>query len=199
MKWWRLSLIVISSILMTACGPVSTAPVSSYTIAQLQIARAPIRSQTSLSLLVSNPIASPGYQTAAMVYMMTPYELKSFANNRWVAPPAQMLLPVFVQALRNTGYFYAVVSPPFAGLTDYHLDTQILKLQQEFLLPTSMVRLSVQASLVNSRTSHVVASRLFEVSVSAQTNNPYGGVLAANEAAAILSARIAKFCTVYAR
>jgi cholesterol transport system auxiliary component len=198
MKQWRLLLILLSSLFLAACGPVATPPVSSYTLTNLQTAHAPAHTVTHSSLLVSNPVASPGYQTAAMIYMITPYELKAFANNRWVAPPAQMLLPLLVQAVRNTGYFSAVVSPPFAGITDYHLDTQLLKLQQEFLLPNSVVRLSVQASLISSHTSQVVASRLFEVVVVAQTNNPYGGVLAANQAAAIISNRIAKFCMRYA-
>lgn len=199
MKGWRLLVVLGSSIFFVACGPIATAPVSSYTLTSLQTAHTPARTITHLSLLVSTPVASPGYQTSAMIYMITPYELKSFADNRWVAPPGQMLLPLFVQSIRNTGYFSAVVSPPFSGLTRYHLDTQLLKLQQEFLLPTSVVRFSVQASLVSSRTSLVVASRLFEVVVPTQTNNPYGGVLAANQAAAIVSDRIAKFCMRYAR
>lgn len=199
MRLWRLFLLLVSSIFMTACGPIATPPISSYTLTNLKSVSVPSKSASHLSLLVSNPIASPGYQTAAMIYMITPYELRTFADNRWVAPPAQMLLPIFVQAIRKTGYFIAVVSPPFAGVTSYHLDTQLLKLQQEFLLPNSVVRLSIQASLVSSRTSQVVASRLFEVVMVTQTNNPYGGVLAANQAAAIVSEQIAQFCMRYAR
>jgi cholesterol transport system auxiliary component len=195
----RLGLILLSSIFLVACGPLSMPPVTTYTLTNLHHSHAPLYSTTHLTLLVSNPVASPGYQSAAMIYMVTPYELKSFADNRWVASPAQMLLPILVQAVRKTGYFAAVVSPPFAGITNYHLDTQVLKLQQEFLLPNSVVRLSVQASLVSNYTSRVVASRLFEITVPTQTNNPYGGVLAANQAAAVITHRIAEFCKQYAR
>lgn len=189
---------IAQSLFLTSCGPIATAPVATYAITELNISKAPSTARTRRTLLVSTPMASPGYQTAAMIYMMTPYELKAFAHNRWVAPPAQMLLPLFVQSIRRTGYFVAVVSPPFSGITNYHLDTQILKLQQEFLLPNSVVRLSVQASLISGRTSRVIASRLFQVVVPAQTNNPYGGVIAANRAAAIISERIAAFTVNYA-
>ncbi len=180
--------------LLVGCGPIATPPQSVYLISNLNSGKAPETSKTRLTLLVSNPIPNSGYQTAAMLYMMTPYELKAFSDNRWVAPPAQMLLPIFVQALRNTGYFHAVVSPPFVGLAHYRLDTQLIRLQQEFLLPTSRVRLTVQATLISNASNRVVATRLFEVTVTAPANNPYSGVLATNKAAAIISQRIAQFC-----
>ena len=84
--------------------------------------------------------------------------------------------------------------PPFAGITNYRVDTQLLK----FMLPISRVRLAVQASLINNVNNRVIASRLFEVVIPAPANNPYSGVLAANKAAAIVSRRIAQFCIHYA-
>ena len=131
--------------------------------------------------------------------MGTPYELNAYANSRWVAPPAEMLMPLFFQALQRTNYFYAVVSPPFAGVTQLRLDTQLLKLQQEFLLPTSQVRLIIQVALVNNVTNQIVGSKQFVVVIPAIENNAYGGVLATNKAAVIVSARIAEFVVQQAK
>lgn len=196
---FKLLIIIFVAGALVACGPIATRPMDTYTISSLKkYVRAPRRT-TKLTLLVSNPTAAPGYQTSAMIYMATPFELKSFADNRWVAPPAQMLLPMFVRALRNTSYFYAVVAPPFVGITNLRLDTQLIKLQQEFLLPTSQLRLIVQASLVSNVTNRIVASRQFEVVIPTSENNPYGGVLAANKAAATLSRKIAQFAVNAAR
>ncbi len=189
---WFFSLVPMV-FLLTSCGPIKTPPSSSYLISNLNLGKMPTTAKTNLTLLVSNPIANSGYQTSAMIYMITPYELKVFSNNRWVAPPAQMLLPIIVQALREQGYFYAVVAPPFSGLTNYRLDTQLIKLQQEFLLPTSRVRLVMQATLISNVSNKVVATRLFEAMVSAPANNPYSGVLAANQAASMISQAIARF------
>lgn len=195
----KLVTITFAAIALAACGPIATKPMKTYTISSLKEYVKLSRPKTKLSLLVSRPIGAPGYQTSAMIYIMTPFELNSYANNRWVAPPAQMLLPMFVRALRNTGYFYAVVSPPFSGITNLRLDTELVKLQQEFLLPTSYVRLVVQASLISNITNHVMASRQFEVVIPTTENNPYGGVLAANKAAAIISRKVAQFAARYAR
>ena len=199
MKWLKGLTVILSAVVMVACGPIRTKPVHTYALSGLKKSAQPRTTKSRLTLLLSNPTAAPGYQTAAMVYMMTPYELRSYADNRWVAPPAQMLLPLLLSALRAEGYFYAVVSPPFSGITNLRLDTQLVKLQQEFLLPTSRVRLVVQAQLINNTTNRIVASRRFETVISALENNPYSGVRSANKAAAVLSRQIARFCIQSAR
>lgn len=199
MKGLRIGLVLLISVFFVACGPVNVPPVSSYAITNLNPAPTSHYAATRYTILVSSPSASPGYQTSSMIYMVKPYELKSFADNQWVAPPAQMLLPLLVQSIRKTGHFAAVVSPPFAGLTNFHVDTQLLKLQQEFFTTPSVIRMSVQASLVSNLTSRVVASRLFEVIIPTQKDNPYGGVVAANQAANQIAERIAQFTAQNAR
>lgn len=199
LKRLRYLTVILAAIIVTACGPIATKPLNTYTISSLKKYVKSSRPRTQLTLLVSNPIAAPGYQTSAMIYMQTPFELESFANNRWVAPPAQMLLPMIVRAMRNTSYFAAVASPPFSGITNFRVDTELVKLQQEFLLPTSLIRLVVQVSLINNVSNRVVASRQFEVVIPTTENNPYGGVLAINKGAAIVCRKIAQFVIRRAR
>ena len=195
MKGYRVIGIILIAALLSACSlssPVQLPRQSSYTISGPYIP-IPKYSKTKLTMLISMPVASSGYQSSNMMYIQMPYKLKSFADNRWVAPPAEMLLPLLAQRLRSYGYFKAVVTPPFAGITNYRLDTQLLILQQEFLRPTSLVRLVMQATIINNTTNRVVASRRFQVMVSAPANNPYSGVLATNKAADTLSKRISSF------
>jgi len=184
------------ALLLSACNPLSPVklkPVSEYTITNTQSVLIPKHSKTRLTLLISQMVASSGYQSPGMVYVEVPYKLKMYANHRWVAPPAEMLMVLLAQQLRATGYFHAVVTPPFSGVANYRLDTQLLALQQEFLQPVSSIRLVMRVSLVSSSSNRVVASRRFQVRVSAPKNNPYDGVLATNKAARILCQRIAKF------
>jgi len=191
----RVIIVTMTVLLLNSCGlssPVKLARQSLYTISGPYVP-IPKYSKTRRTILVSMPVASAGYQSTGMLYVQTSYNLKSFANNRWIAPPAEMLLPLLAQRLRSYGYFKAVVTPPFAGMVNYHLDTQLLILQQEFLRSTSIVRLLMQATLVNNATNRVVASRRFQVMVSAPGNNPYSGVLATNKAADIMSKRISSF------
>ncbi|EKD91769.1 MAG: hypothetical protein ACD_29C00390G0002 [uncultured bacterium] len=128
-----------------------------------------------------------------MIYVTVPYKLKPYANNRWVAPPADLLLPLLTQSLRSIGYFRAVVTSPFSGMTTYQLNTRLLMLQQEFLQPISQVRFILEVTLMQSLTGKIISNRVFSIVVSAPNNNPYGGVLATNQAANALSKQIAQF------
>lgn len=181
--------------LLSACSfqPVKTPRVTTYTLGYIPKVGVYKRTTTALSLLVSEPMASAGYQTHNMVYMEVPYQLKSYSNTRWVSPPAQMLLPLIVSRIQNMGFFSAVVSPPFSGMTNLRLDTKLLIFRQEFFRPDSQIRLVLQTSLIDSRTHQILASRRFQSVVNAPENNPYGGVLAANTAVGRLASNIANF------
>ena len=191
-----LFLSAISAIFLSSCSlsPIKTAPISTYTITnwpkKTVVTQKTISRQT---ILVTTPVASPGYESSRMIYVMIPYQLKSFANHRWVAPPANLLLPLMANRLRAAGYFHAVVTSPFSGAAHYQLNTQLLTLQQEFLQPESKVRLTIEATLINTVTGRVVASRVFESVVPAPENNPYAGVLATNQAAHNVLNKIAQF------
>lgn len=195
----RIVLILWVAAFLSACGPVKTPVISEYVISGHALVPNRPAPKTGQSLLVAAPIASPGYDTAKMIYVQVPYKLRSFATHRWVARPAQMLLPMIAQSIRNRAYFRAVVTAPFAGGTRYLLSLNLLMLQQEFFQPTSAVRLIMQATLTNSQTGRVLASRRFVTRVSAPENNPYSGVLAANRAAAKMSRDIADFVIRQAR
>lgn len=196
MKLLHIAIITLMVFVISSCGlftPVKLKPQSLYTITRLHFVSTPSHPATHKTLLVSLPIASSGYESSRMIYIDKSYQLKSFSDNKWVAPPAQMLLSLLTQQLRSEGYFKAVVLPPFAGSVNYHLDTQLFILQQEFLTSASFVRLVMQATLVSNTTNQVVASRDFQVMVGAPGNNPYSGVKAANKAARIMSLRISRF------
>jgi hypothetical protein len=71
---------------------------------------------------------------------------------------------------------------PTAAAGDLRLDTEILRLQQDFTSQPSRVRFTLRAYVVDNTTRRVLASRVFDESVAAATDDPYGGILAANRA-----------------
>ncbi|EKD78055.1 MAG: hypothetical protein ACD_42C00062G0004 [uncultured bacterium] len=191
--------IVLSVVFLSACAlsPIQVPVESHYTITQWPIKTASKsfsnKSISSKTLLITTPIASPGYDSASMIYVLVPYQLKSFANHRWVAPPADLLLPLMANRMRATKYFRAVVTSPFPGSATYQLNTQLLTLQQEFLQPQSQVRLVMEATLINFATGRVIASRVFQAVIPVEENNPYSGVLATNQAASIVIKNMSAF------
>lgn len=175
--------IIILMVLLSGCslGPVKSTPVSSYTLTAGEQTPQPTRHSKQV-LLIATPTAASGYQSADMIYTLDRYELKSFAKHRWVAPPADMLQPLLLQSLQNSGCFGAVVAPPFSGSADLVLDTKILTLQQEFSGNTSQVTLALQTTLSDSTTHKVVLNQQLQTTVSVSVNTPYAGVIAANQA-----------------
>lgn len=142
--------------------------------------------------MVSQPEAVAGYQTEQMLYLKKPYELNAFTKNAWVASPAGMLLPLILQSLQSTGYFHAVSSSP-ADHADYRLDTQLIELQQNFITKPSTIKLVIKVALTHMDEERVIASRIFSFSVKSPQDNPYGGVIAANQATREFTGALSEF------
>ena len=104
-----------------------------------------------------------------------------------------MLAPLIVHALESTGAFRAVLLTPIVAEADLRLDTELLRLQQDFTVSPSRVRLTLRAVLVEAATRRVVAWREFESNVASPREDAYGGVRAANQAVATLLAEMAAF------
>jgi cholesterol transport system auxiliary component len=190
-KWLLLAVV---GFLLTGClTPVRTPNIAKYTLTAYSNPQASTR-YSHATLFVTIPTASPDYQTKQMLYTEgNIYQLRAFAKNQWIAPPALLLQPLIVQNLRDTGYFRAVVASPQTALTDWRLDTQLLALRQDFFLSGSQVCLILQAQIVNSGTNKVLAQRRFVSIVNAPTRNPEGGVIAANQATQHTLQQLARF------
>lgn len=149
---------------------------------------------TGYSVIVNTPQAAAGFDSQRIIYVRQAHKLEYFAHSEWVNPPARMLAPLIVAALESTGAFRAVVSVPGSASGDLRLETEVLTLQQEFGIPPSRVRMGLRAYLVENDTRRVVATRDFEALQPAPSEDPYGGVLAANAAVRMVLQQLAAFC-----
>ncbi len=191
MRYIIVSLLVIT---LLGCSPVSQLPLSTYTIEPKVVAYAAGRHQvTSKTLLLNTMLASPGYDTAKMLYVNIPFKLKAYANNAWAAPPASMLESLLINSFRQMHYFSAVMTSPFSGRSNYVVSAKLLTLQQEFLHPVSEERMVVAVNVISTKDNSVVGERVFQSIVPAPENNPYGGVLAANKAAQSIASQVARY------
>lgn len=153
----------------------------------------PAHGTPPLTILVAAPVARPGYDSARMVYVTRAYELRFFARHEWVGPPAQMLALLLAEALERGGRFRTVQSPSDVA-PEFRLETEILALQQEFTLQPSQVRFALRAQMVDVAEHRVVGSEDFEAVEPAPSDDPYGGVVAANRAVARVLEDLAKWC-----
>jgi cholesterol transport system auxiliary component len=186
----------VAMALLAACAalPPPQAEHTNIYVLEAKPAEAAPQAKRDLVLEVTVPRARPGFDTPQMAYTRRANELAYFARNRWVDAPANMLAPLIAQALEQSGGFSAVVQAPTLVAADLRLDTEVVRLQQDFGVKPSRVQFTLRAQLIDVRTRRVLASTKFDESEAAPSDDPYGGVIAANRALGRLLERLAKFC-----
>jgi cholesterol transport system auxiliary component len=151
--------------------------------------------------LVVNPVrAAAGFDSAHIVYTRSPPQLEHFARSEWADTPARMLAPWMVEVLgrelTRTGAAGAVLLAPTPAVSDFMLDTDLVRLQQDFSTPPSRVRLTLRVSLIQTSSRRVLAVREFDATEPAPSDDPRGGVQAAQAASAKLLQEVSEFCRV---
>ncbi len=206
---WRLGAAALSLTLVGGCGAIRplvspTPHPNFYTLANARHTETPApagprAAVTAPTLIVSPPHAAAGFDSKRIMYVRRADQLEYFAHNEWIDTPARMLAPLIVAAVEASGAFRAVVQTPSPAAGEMRLDTEILRLQHEFLSAPSRVRFTLRAYLVESVTRQVIASREFDAAVPAASEDPYGGVVAANRAVQTVLEDLAAFCAEAAR
>jgi len=182
--------------LLAACAAVQAPEAdnaSTYVLEAPPAAGAP-RPKRDLVLEVAVPRARPGFDTPQMAYTQRANALEYFAKSRWADTPARMLAPLFAQSLERSGAFRAVVQAPSLAAAELRLETEIVRLQQDFSAKPSRVRLTLRAQLIDADARRVLASAEFDETEAAPSDDPYGGVIAANRALGRLLERLTQFC-----
>lgn len=190
--------------LMTLCAcnalrPTATPHSAYYSLDSVRGAPPAATPVAAPTLIINPPHATAGFASPRIIYVREAHKLEYFANSEWTDTPARMLAPLLVAAISNTGMFRAVVLTPSAAAGDLRLDTEIIRLQHEFGPLPSRVRFTLRAHLVDNKSRKVIAWREFDTTVAATSEDPYGGVIAANQAVAIVLENLSTFCAVEAR
>jgi cholesterol transport system auxiliary component len=183
--------------LLSSCSllqPVKPAAMTTYAL-EVQFDTV-TNEQGTRTLLVNTPSADPGFNSARMIYIKNPHEIAYFVQNQWVGSPSRMLAPLLVRALEHSANFRAVVQSRSDISADLRLDTEIVRLQQEFFSRPSQVHLTVRAQLLDMQANVVLATREFDIVEDAPSEDPHGGVIATNLAVKKLLLQISEFCSV---
>jgi cholesterol transport system auxiliary component len=169
---------------LSACAVVQppARPVQHIFVLDAEIAVPAEAAAAAPTIIVTPPRTAPGFDTERIAYVPRRNELSYYAQSRWADTPSRMLEPLLVRALEGTGGFRAVVQGASPAPGDLRLDTDILRLQHEFLEKPSRVRVTVRAQLTDLRQRSVLATRTFDVVEPAETDDAHGGTAAANRA-----------------
>jgi cholesterol transport system auxiliary component len=198
-KCARFGTIVLAASMLCGCSMLFSAnspppELFSFDSPQQTVQSAPHVKNGAPTLVVSIPRASAGFDSRQIIYVRQVHKLEHFRHSQWVDPPASMLSPLIVAALERSGQFSAVVQSPTSAVGQWRLDVEIVRLQHEFLMLPSRVHFTLRAHLLDTATRQVVAWREFDAIVPSASEDPYGGVLAANSAIRIVTEELAAFC-----
>lgn len=194
-------LVFICLLLLVGCSPfapVKRTPVSSYVIDIVPPAKR-YRKKTKhrVTLLVATPEAAAAYQSKQMAYSTQPYKLSYFSQNQWAELPTQMLAPLMVQTLQDTGVFKAVINPPYSGRYDYVLSSQLLMLEQDYIHHPGTLRFVFRAQLLKASNRKLVAAHEWVINEKIHEAKPYAGVIATNQAVGKMLVRMRSFVLRY--
>jgi len=140
----------------------------------------PQRKGCASTLLVFVPQAEPVYDTTQMAYTMQARQVAYFSRHEWAETPSQMLLPLLLDALRNTHCFDTVATPPYAHTYTLALHTQIVELLQDFSVQPATLRLSLRVQLSDDVAGRVIAGQDITVREPMPAKTPEAGALAAS-------------------
>jgi cholesterol transport system auxiliary component len=193
---YRTPQVMMASLLIAACGGLPTPKVISPNIYVLEAGPVIQAAQAKRDLVmeVSVPRALPGFDTPQIVYVQQPHELNYFVTSRWADTPARMLEPLIAQAIVQTEGFKAVVQTSGVIPADVRLDTELVRLQQDFKTRPSRVQLTLRAQLVDVRGKRLLAAQQFDEVENADSEDAYGGVTAANRLLQRVLGKLAAFC-----
>jgi cholesterol transport system auxiliary component len=193
----RILLLPISVLLfVSGCSmlsPIRTESTSQYVLNATPTLHAK-KASRNITLVVMASETNPMFDTKQMAYTTQPYQISYFANNQWAEKPGKMLQTIIIQTLQKTHYFSAVNSLLSLGTNNFILHMQLIELQQDFTHKPSLLRMTLHVQITNSANNQVVATKQFSTTTEIWQDSPYGGVIAANKATALLVKQVTEFC-----
>ena len=197
------TLVLALPVTLVACSasllPKPAAPPTRYTLDGPPGPALPAVPASADVLAVAPLRAAPGFDSRHMLYLQQPQVIEAFAQNEWVDTPARLLAPLLVQALQGRGAFAAVLLLPSSATARWRLETELVRLYQDFSGQPSQLRLTLRAVLVDTASRRVVAAREFDEREPATSADPAGGAAAAQRASQRLLRAVAGFCVDHTR
>jgi cholesterol transport system auxiliary component len=181
----RILCVCMGALALCACSalqPTASAPSAFYALEYAPAVPLTVHSpaKDAPTLLISPVRAVSGFDSQRIIYTREDHKREYFAHNEWVDTAPRMLGPLLVAAIEHAGTFRAVVLAPASASGELRLDTEIVRLQQEFQTRPSRVHFTLRAYLIEEKTRRVLAWREFDETAEAASDGPHAGVIAAN-------------------
>lgn len=136
------------------------------------------------SLKIANVFSSSSLVSSKMEYMQADNKVYSYSQSQWQESPNSMVESILLKTMRESELFSSVHPSKSRIKSSLILETNIEEFMQFFSkdLKTSHVKVTINFSLIDTKTNQVVAHKSFSSQVDARTSDAKGGVDAFREA-----------------
>ena len=182
--------IIISALLLGGChfGPVKMPTMTKFNL-QKTPKNFPRYTKSQNVIIVAKPVINELYDNKQLWYTQVPYKLKSYAKNKWLVRPNNMIWSGLMDTFSNSGYFKQVVKQNVEAVqANYLLSTIINEMKQTFINynKQSYVNLIMTVQVINYKTQQIISSKRFIKKRKTRYKTPYSAVKAYNDVLAIL-------------
>jgi cholesterol transport system auxiliary component len=124
-------------------------------------------------LVVEEPLAAGGLDSARIALRPSLTELKYFAKARWVERAPKMIQTLLVESYENTGRIVAVGRQAIGLRSDYNLKSELREFQAEYRNGSAepQIRVRLNVKIVKHPRLAIIASENFERTVQASSDS----------------------------
>lgn len=135
-------------------------------------------------LVVEEPVAAGGLNSARIVSQSTPTRLDYFARAVWTERAPRMVQTLLVESFENSGRITAVGRQAIGLRSDFNLKSELREFQAEFFdaETPATVRVRLNAKIIQQPGRSIIASETFEATAPAASNGMTDIVRAFDEA-----------------
>ncbi len=151
-----------SAFALAACAlPINRQPVQqTYRLTGAETHSAPLPQPVVLQLL---PVrAAAGLQSPAMLYSRSPDTLDAYRDNRWLAPPAQLIGDAIAHTLSRQPWVSAVQQQTAVASAPWALHCTLYRLEHDLRDGQGTAHLDLTCELTNRRSRQIAAHWRFD-------------------------------------
>lgn len=192
----RMYLYFILAGLILGCS--TTAPaVHEYTIYPETNFQSPQKSEAvaiSKTLRIAPGKAIPSLQTKNLIYLRPNFESGNYLYTRWSDIPTQMIDRSLISTLQKEKVFSAVFSANSSLNADWTLESDLHGFYHRFRSETkSEGVIDITFRILDTKSKSLIATKRFEITKEAPSNDAKGGVKALSEATKVLNTEVAQW------
>ncbi len=134
------------------------------------------------SLKVLQSFSSSILMSNKMYYVEDDNKIYPYSESLWANTPNRIVSNELFKMLRESNLFNAVIGSKSRTKTSWLLESKVEDFMQYYEndLSSSYVKVTIDLTLLDSKTSHVIATNVFKSKIKVNTLNAQGGVEAFN-------------------